>query len=358
MTCPNRRRAALLALAVAAAGCTSSEAVPPADPGTVPVPGATEPGSAAAPVGSEPFVEATAPGGSTAPDPTTDPAGTSSPESSTSASSTTTTLPPPSGEPTDRSTPLFAGGDPDGWLPVGRWTGTDWESAGADGDAPTDVPRSGTEMSVLEADLDPIAGISGSSVEACSDGRVGPSISPNARAPEEPGFGFRSIALPADWDPRPRPVASVDAVIESYVTAGREAFDGTDVDVAAGTIDQIVVSDLDGDGDTESLVAFGGSGYSSLLLIDADSGDVIEVGLDVETAVEPPAPEGSAPSTGDATPEPSVEPATSYRVLTVADLNGDGLMEIVTHAWVAGVATVGVITYDGDGVERVLVADC
>ncbi len=149
-------------------------------------------------------------------------------------------------------------------------------------------------------------------------------ISPNARAPEDPGFGYRSIAFAAEWPTQPRPIALVDASVDSYAAAGVAAFEGTGVDAASGEIQQIVVSDLDGDGDTESLVAFGGTGFSTLLLIDADSGAALTVARDNVPV--------AAPDTGPTT-EPPAASSETHRTLAVADLNGDGLMEFVVHAW-------------------------
>ncbi len=324
---------------VALAGCTSQEAVGPASAVTT-APTNSVADSRVPPPGSTP---------TTGDDPTdTAATATSAVETTPATDVASTTTPPPSGQPTSTSTEYFAGGDEDGWLLLGRWTGSAWETAlDDDGAQRTVTIRNGAAVSVHEADLPPIDGRVGSTAESCSDGRMGPVISPNARAPEEPGFGYRSLAFEADWNTLPRPVAVVGADVESYAEAGRAAFEGTDVDPVDGRIDQIVVADLDGDGDSESLVAFGNSGYSTLLLVDADTSNAVTVARDFETA----------PSTPTDTGTPS-EPASTYRTLTVADLDGDGFMEFVVHSWVGGVATVTAYTYDGDGVDAVLSVTC
>ena len=157
----------------------------------------------------------------------------------------------------------------------------------------------------------------------------------------------------ADWTTQPRQIALVDAQIDSYVAAGvaRLRRDRASTPTT-GTIEQIVVSDLDGDGDDESLVTFGGTDFSALLLIDADSGTSLTVARDNVPVAAPDT--GATTETTEAT-EPSSE---TYRTLAVADLNGDGLMEFVVHAWEDTDATVIVNSYDGTEVTAVLTAGC
>ncbi len=47
-----------------------------------------------------------------------------------------------------------------------------------------------------------------------------------------------------------------------------------------------------------------------------------------------------------------------YRVLDVADLNGDGRMEVLVHAWYYEGAAVLVYTYDGTSLTEVLATGC
>lgn len=269
-----------------------------------------------------------------------------------------TTTPPPSGNPTATPTQFFGGGDPDGWLYLGRWTGNDWEAALDENQQPRQPAIADDDVLIHEIDLEPIVGSVGATAEACEDGRTGPVISPNARAPEDPGFGYRSIAFAADWPTQPRPIALVDATVESYVAAGIAAFEGTGVDAESGELQQIVVTDLDGDGDSESLVAFGGDDFSALLLIDADSGTALTVARDnVPVATPDTASTTTPPEVSTTTPPaPSFE---SHRTLAVADLDGDGLMEFVVHAWEsASDVSVIVNTYDGTEVTAVLTTTC
>lgn len=325
---------AMAAVTLAGAACTQQESVTPASPaGTVPATTLATTTTVAPPVTDAVEVDTVV---TTLPEPTT----TVPP----------TTTPPPSGTPSSTSTEYFGGGDPDGWLYLGRWTGNAWESALDDEQLPREPTLVRDEVLIHEVDVDPIAGTAGGTSEACSDGRTGPVITPNARAPEDPGFGYRSVAFAADWPTQPRPIALVEADVDSYVAAAIAAFDGTGVDTSSGDIEQIVVSDLDGDGDSESLVAFGGDGFSTLLLIDADSGTALTVARDN-------APD-AVPSTA-ATTEPVSGSSQTHRTLAVADLNGDGLMEFVVHAWESeDQSSVVVHEYDGTEVTAVLTATC
>jgi len=335
MTRVSRLLLSLAALALAGAACTQQESVSPVSPAPTPAATAVSTTSLAPPV--------TEPSATDAPAPTT-------PETTTTAPPTTT--PPPSGTPSSTSTQFYGGGDPDGWLYLGRWTGNAWESALDDDQQPRQPAIASEEVLIHEIDVNPITGTVGAPAETCSDERTGPAISPNARAPEDPGFGYRAIAFDAEWTTQPRQIALVDAQIDSYAAAGVAAFEGTGVDAATGTIQQIVVSDLDGDGDDESLVTFGGTDFSALLLIDADTGTSLTVARDNVPVAAPDT--GATTETTEAT-EPSSE---TYRTLAVADLNGDGLMEFVVHAWEGTDATVIVNSYDGTEVTAVLTAGC
>lgn len=251
--------------------------------------------------------------------------------------------------PTTVSTEYFIGGEPDGWLYLGRWTGNAWETDRTDEQVLRESTLVVGDVNISEVDVAPITGAATGTAEACADGRLGPVIAPNARAPQIPGFGYRSIAFPADWSTQPRPVVLVDASIDTYLAVGRAAFADLDVDTTDGVISQLVVSDLDGDGDTEALVAFDGSGFSALLLIDADSGTSLTMARSVATTAAP-AEDGEA--------ESAAIPNDTFRVLAVADLNGDAQFEIVTHAFEGATAKVTVNVYDGTEVTPALTAGC
>ncbi len=332
------------ATAMVAASCTSQETAAP------PTPGATSSTTSTteAPTTTSTTI-AVAP----------EPIASDAPTATSTTEAPTTTLAPPSGQPTTTPTEFFAGGDPDGWLYLGRWSGSGWEQPTGDDGAPlAPATANGTAMFIHEADVAPIAGTAGAAAEACSSGSVGPTISPNARAPEDPGFGYRSIAFAADWPTTPRPSAIVDASIDRYLTNGQTAFSDTAVDATSGAIQQILVTDIDGDGDSESLVAFGGPTYAALILIDADSGSGLTVARSIAEVTTPTTIAGTTETTLEA-PAPTIGPFEQFRTLAVADLNGDGFGEFVVHSWESpSSATVTVYTYDGRDVTAVLTNSC
>ncbi len=335
-----KRCGLLLFASVVIGACTQEAAITPATSVDAPAATSTEP----------PLDTTVAPETTSLPDTTVPEAPSTVPETTTAP---TTTL-PATGTATNASTEYFIGGDPDGWLYLGRWTGNDWESDRDDDQVLREpAASSGDEVLVHEIDLAPLDGTIDGTAEACSDGRTGPVISPNARAPQDPGFGYRSIAFAANWSTAPRPAPLVVASVEEYVAAGAEAFGDLDVDTSSGTIEQLVVSDLDGDGDTESIVAYGGDGFSALLLIDADSGTSITIARSATSVSTPTtAAEGATPG------ESTTTPNDTFRTLAVVDLNGDGIAEIVGHAFAGTSAEVSVYSYDGTEVTPVLTAGC
>lgn len=173
-------------------------------------------------------------------------------------------------------------------------------------------------------------------------------ISPKPGAPADPGRWYRAIVLAAERVTQPRPIALVTAQVDSCLSAGRTAFEDTGIDATSGPIRQIVVSDLDGDGDDGSLVAYSGIGFSVLLRIDADSGASLTVARDNVSVIA---------SDTSVTTEPDSVSHQTHRTLAVADLNGDRIMEFVVHAWEATNTGVVVHSYCGAEVTAVLTTD-
>lgn len=337
------RRVLVLFAALAFSACTQEAAVTPS---SVPL-------DASSTTTEPPPATTTTIAPDTTPAPDTTVVETTSTAAETTVAPTTTSA--ATGNPTSVSTEYYLGGDPDAWLYLGRWTGNSWETdRGDDQQLREPTAANGDAVLIHELDVVPISGTVDGSGEACSsDGRAGPVIAPNARVPQDPGYGYRSIAFPADWSTEPRPVAVVEASVESYVAAGREAFADFGIDTSSGAIAQLAVTDLDGDGDTEAVVAFDGDSFSALLLIDADSGSSITLARSVTTTVTP-----TTVAAGDAPGEPTTSPFETYRTLALADLNGDGRFEIVAHAFEGGSAEVTVNVYDGTEVTPVLTAGC
>jgi hypothetical protein len=283
---------------------------------------------------------------------------TTTAETTTTVAASSTTTPPETTTaptaPVDAVVPLLIGGQDGGWLFLGSWQFDRWvEAVDANGDpvAPSIGPGTAVIVSNLGASA---SGQLGETTEACFDERVGPTIDVTVPYPEPPGFGYAAVALPTPaWELTPRPLAVSTRAPDSYVSLGVEAFDGEPVDASLGDVEQLLVTDLDGDGDDEALVVFeyvqpdsirGAPGdLSSVLLVDAttrDSSTVLQSFVD----------ENLGPDDF-----PLIE---RFRILDVADYNGDGTMEVAVHAWYYEGASVIVYEYDGTELTEVLAAGC
>jgi hypothetical protein len=295
-----------------------------------------------------------APVPSAAPTTTTAPVASSTTEvAATTTAAPTTTLP---AGPANAVVPLFIGGaDSDGWLSLGAWQQTRWQRSSDPSGAPIapgTSPGTGFVVTNLSGET---AATSGANVEACFDGRVGPTVDVEVTPPDPPGFGYNAVAvLDQPWKLKPRRVAVVDDnVPAAYQALGEAAFAGEPVDATQGSIEQVVVADLDGDGNDEALVVFesvqptAGPGtpgdLAALLLVDVGPRTTDTVLLSVVDAAV------------DDTSFPVIE---RYRVIDLADLNGDGRMEVVVHAWYYEGAAVVVYEYDGTRLREVLSAGC
>ena len=125
------------------------------------------------------------------------------------------------------------------------------------------------------------------------------------------------------------------------MSLGVDAFEGQPVDASLGDIVQLVVTDLDGDGDDEALVVFehvqadsirGAPGdLSSVLLVDADDARFLDR-AEVRSSTKVSGPM-------------KFRLIERFRIVDVADYNGDGTMEIAVHAWY----------YEGASVHRLRV---
>ena len=290
---------------------------------------------------------------------------TSAPSTSTTTTSTvvapTTAAPPetttavvPTG-PADVLVPLFAGGaDGAGWLFLGAWQRDQWqEAADPSGDPIRPGVEAGTPFTVSNLAGETSAAL-GANVEACFDERIGPEIDVAVTRPDPPGFGYNAVAvIEQAWPLKPRPVAVTASAPDAYRALGEAAFSGEPVDASQGAIEQVVVADLDGDGDDEALTAFefvqpsigpGAPGDLAALLV-----------IDVDTRAAETLLLSAVDEDVDAETFPLIE---RYRVLDVADLNGDGRMEVLVHAWYYEGASVLVYTYDGSELTEVLAAGC
>ena len=292
---------------------------------------------------------------------TTSTSTTTTTTTSTTVAPTTTAAPPestttivPTG-PADVLLPLFVGGaDGAGWLFLGAWQQDQWQEAtDPSGNPIRPGVEAGTPFTVSNLAGETSA-VLGANIEACFDARVGPAIDVVVTPPDPPGFGYNAVAvIEQAWPLKPRPVAVTASAPDAYRALGEAAFSGRPVDASQGTIEQVVVADLDGDGNDEALAAFefvqpsagpGAPGDLAALLV-----------IDVDTRAADTVLLSAVDEDLDADTFPLIE---RYRVLDVADLNGDGRMEVLVHAWYYEGASVLVYTYDGSELTEVLAAGC
>jgi len=324
---PRRLVALTLSIAVTVAACTTEESSNP-----------------------RPTLTSTT---STTMPPTTTTAETTTTTVAASSTSSPATTPVPTG-PVDALVPLLIGGQDGGWLFLGAWQFDRWtEAVDANGDPVAPSIGPGTAVTVSNLGPNETAQL-GESTEACFDERVGPTVDVTVPYPEPPGFGYAAVALPTPtWELTPRPLAVSTRAPDAYLSLGVEAFAGEPVDASLGGVEQLLVTDLDGDGDDEALVVFeyvqpdsirGAPGdLSSVLLVDAAT-------RNSSTVAQSFVDEGLGPDE-----LPLIE---RFRILDVADYNGDGTMEVAVHAWYYEGASVIVYEYDGTELTEVLSTGC
>ncbi|HSL74319.1 MAG TPA: hypothetical protein VK853_07625 [Ilumatobacteraceae bacterium] len=286
--------------------------------------------------------------------PTTTP--TTAPADTTTPPAETTTTPPstlPAG-PADVQLPLLVGGSVGGWLYLGAWEFDTWAPPFADDGTPiTPSVGPGTAVTVSNLLTDTTATL-GAFTEACFDEREGPTIDIEIAPPDPPGFGYGAIAFPTPgWPLVPRPVAVTAAGPAAYQAIGEAAFAGEPVDASLGTVRQVVVSDLDGDGDDEALVVFENFDETGIIGTPGDLSALLLV--DATTRASSTALSSFVPADLG---EDGVGVIERFRVIDVADYNGDGRMEVAAHAWYYEGAAVVLFEYDGTQLVEVLSTGC
>jgi hypothetical protein len=282
-------------------------------------------------------------------------------DSTTTTTSTTTTVAPSatttSPAASSEVAAAFVGGpDDDFWLPLGYWDGSAWVQLGEESEAtPLEFPAAtGDALHVTGLDLAPGTAPLGGAGEACFDERVGFAVDVAVPNPEPPGFGYSGIGVVGDWEIQPRPANQLGLQIDEYRQIGAAFADDLGVDGTAGKVVQVVRSDLDGDGMEEVLVAyehfespFGAPGDFSIVYLRAPqiAGPVVDTVV-FSSFVATDLPDDQLPFMNLA------------RVLGVADLNGDGRMEVALRTWYYEGAGVSVFEFDGDGVAAVMSNGC
>lgn len=294
---------------------------------------------------------------------TAGPTGPSDPDTTTGAPTTvpagTTTTPAGTGStpgnPTAQLAVTFAGGGGGAWAPIGWWDGTGWvdpedfpsapespiESVVAVGPGLTDGPLTGLTL--------------GDPGEYCSGPELGRYIDLGRTLPDADLYrGYGALAVTAEWNVQPRRVVQAGADALVYQQVG-ESFvaDRPDVDPTLGDVTEVYRSDLNGDGIEEVVFGFehladtngvGAAGDFSLVIarLPHADGTVADQVLFEHYGDDPV----TFPNPGRGS------------VLAIADLNGDGAMEVTVRStfWEASVAEA--FELQGDRLVRVMSGGC
>ena len=281
-------------------------------------------------------------------DVSTDPQPDTTSQPSTTSLPSTTTAPPPSvvaPPPDEAATPPPPAGlvvAAEGIL--GRWDGTQWLRWN-----PGDQPEGGDEYTVLGLD----------GVVRTQAGLVGP----NACRPEgEPTIELGLTAGSVDDEPAPIGIAGVeqplpraaevlDPEAPEYQEATAEMARTLGIDGGDPDVKQVVRADLDGDGTDEVLVAAERPGDGSTLL--SNDVAILFVRRVDGSTVRNDLVIGMYPGLEEA------PGADAYRVAAIADLNGDGEMEVAVRSFGYEATWTLVFAMDDAGVLRqVMERDC
>ena len=235
---------------------------------------------------------------------------------------------------------------------AGWWDGSRWVPA--EGRMP-EIPAGAGEVYTIVRLADPLTTAPGSAPEA------GCETIPGAASIDIPGVVRQlrldppPIAISEVANPRPRPVEVLSPDSAAYRLAAAEALRERGVEDPEPRVVQVVRSDLDGDGRDEVVVVTERIGDSEGLI--ARTGDYSVVFL---RRVVDERPVTTLVSESIPKPQPEQTPfVLSHRVSAVADLNGDGRMEIaLSQRYYEGAAvTFFELRADGSVVE-VLSSGC
>lgn len=229
------------------------------------------------------------------------------------------------------------------WLPVGWWDGGAWQTVDWP-DADDAIPAASFDaVSVSSLSLADSPQRARTDYERqdyeCVDSPGPSSIVLDPGLPEsDQWYGYRALAVTADWDVQPRPVRAVGLDAPEYQQLGESLVPASDeTDPTRGDVVQVVRADLDGDGVEEVLFAFE---YSA-----TDNGMATAGDFSVLVARYP---ESDGTVVDDVLFEHLVQSPVEYpsldraRVVAIADVNGDGVMEVAigTALWEGASAAV------------------
>lgn len=242
----------------------------------------------------------------------------------------TTTAPVPAASPTSQTAVVYGGGGAGiPWAPLAWWDGAGWNAAGyADDGSIIAVPPAtigsvaATSMDLPDGAGQVVTGLAlGTEDFYCVGDETGPYIELGLTIPETPlSLGYDALAVTADWPLQPRPVTQVGADNPEYQAVGASLISAPTA--ASGTVSQVVRADLDGNGVEEVLVTyeyltetnFGAENdFTSVYLRTPSADGSVTDQLVVDYVLDDPA---NFPTVG------------RFTVAAIADLNGDGVMEV------------------------------
>ncbi|HET6954054.1 MAG TPA: VCBS repeat-containing protein [Acidimicrobiales bacterium] len=235
-----------------------------------------------------------------------------SPTSTTTETSTTTSAPPPPAAGTAPTGPIVYHE-----TVLGTWSGSAW--------VPWDgrtTPPGGLEYRLVQLDQ-PVGTAVGTVIPDLCVGVGFVEAGVDVGIDDDPGR-YGAVAVAGVGEPRPRPVDVLDPSDPAYRDAASEVLAGLGVTDPDPGVRQVVRGDLDGDGETEVLVtARRGDDPDAL-----SGGDhaIVFLRQVVDGVVETTVIGSSVPWPQDA------PPIWRYEVTAIADLNGDGRMEVVIEA--------------------------
>ena len=265
----------------------------------------------------------------TVPDTTVAPSNSTAPE-------TTTTMAPGSGV-------IVASGGIAGWFADGQWRSL------LDGPPPA-VP--GEAYQIVRVGEPVSTAIGGAVTEGCEF--VEPSADVDGLIDFD-DFPDYPIAVAADWEVVPRPVELLSTDNPTYQAALTDLLAGKGIVDPAPELRQVIRTDLEGDGSDEIIITAGYDGpffpavpagsYSVAVLRKVVAGEVQSAILGFQ----------EVPAEGEPTSFLEI-----FRITAIADLNGDGKMEVVVDAsyFEGGATTVYDYVNDDLGPVPVLGVGC
>lgn len=267
--------------------------------------------------------------------PPTEPPATDPPSAPSDPSPTDPPAPQPAAA-TDRVVRFFAGGGNPGvpWAPLGAWDGANWMDLRFSDDGVLQPlppsPISSVAATTLDLPDGPEGVISGLTLGPeepyCVGDEAGPVVDLPVELPQtQVSTGYNAVAVTADWPLQPRPVRQVGLEVPEYATIGVSLVSDAVATAPDGSVVQAVRVDLDGNGVEEVLVTyerqaagdFGGEGDFSSIYVRYPSSDGTVVDELLVSYI-------SADPTDFPTPG-------RYTLGAIADLNGDGVMEVMVR---------------------------